>query len=409
MLIDAYAGVVLDVDGVVVRDRMPIPGAADAVRAMIQAGATVVYATNNASRSPAEVAALLVKAGLPATADQVVTSSLAAAALLPVGACCFVIGTAALRTALSERGAVITDHPHAADTVVVGMDRGVSWDDLAAATTALRAGARFLSTNGDVTFPSAEGITPGNGATVAFLEAASGRRAEVAGKPNPPLLRTAAALIAEAAGAGPVLMVGDRHETDIAGAAALGWDTALVLTGVTRAADVPGLDPAPTYVLKDLGGLLAAPPPRDPEAVVVRSASDGDLDAIIALWGEADMLAHSHEPRADLARLRAVSPDLLLVAERDGRVIATLMAPSDGRRGWFHRMVVTATARRDGVGRALVREAERRLAGRGIPRVNLLHFTDDEGAAGFWQAMGYTATDRPVVLRTASLSPAQAD
>ena len=403
MLIDGYAGVVLDVDGVVVRDRRPIPGAAEAVTAIMDAGAAVVYATNNASRSPAEVAGMLVDAGLPASAEQVVTSSLAAAALLRPGACCLVIGTAALRAALAARGAVVTTDPGAADTVVVGMDRGVCWEDLAAATSALRAGARFLATNGDATFPAAEGITPGNGATVAFLETASQRRAEVAGKPNPPLLRTAAALLAEANGEGPLLMVGDRHETDIAGAAALGWDTALVLTGVTAAADVAVLDPAPTYVLDDLGGLLRPPPAREPDAVVVRSARDDDLDAIVGLWDEAGMLSYSREPRADLARLRASSPDLVLVAERAGAVVGTLLAPSDGRRGWFHRMVVTRTARRRGVGRAMVREAERRLSARGVPQVNLLHFNDDDTAARFWDRMGFRPTGRPVTLRTRSL------
>jgi 4-nitrophenyl phosphatase len=163
------------------------------------------------------------------------------------------IGMAGLQTALTQRGCLLVADPDQAEVVVVGFDQQVRWDDLRRATLALNAGARFLATNDDATFPSPEGLWPGNGAVVAALERSSGRRAEVAGKPHAPLLQAAAARC----GGQRVLFVGDRHETDIVGGAALGWDTALVLTGVTRPDEVAGLSPPPTYVLSSVADLLS--------------------------------------------------------------------------------------------------------------------------------------------------------
>ena len=117
-------------------------------------------------------------------------------------------------------------------------------------------GSAISATNDDATFPSPEGLWPGNGAIVAALERSAGRSAEIAGKPHAPLLEAAAAR----AGTGPILFVGDRHSTDIVGGEALGWDTALVLTGVTVPDEVPGLRPAPTYVLDSITDLVRPRP-----------------------------------------------------------------------------------------------------------------------------------------------------
>lgn len=251
--LDAYAGVVFDLDGVLVRMTEAIPGAVEAVRALDRAGVPFAVATNNSSRTPRHVSDALAGLGFPVRVEQVVTSSPAAAALIAPGARCLVIGEAGLREALADRGCVEVTDPHEAEVVVVGWDQGLTWDDLRRATLALHRGARFVATNTDAGYPSPEGPWPGNGATVAALSTASGRQPEVAGKPHAPLLLAAAARLPE----GRLLMVGDRPETDLAGAAALGWDTALVLTGVTAASAVAEVRPRPTVVLRDLGDLIA--------------------------------------------------------------------------------------------------------------------------------------------------------
>ena len=247
-----YGCILLDVDGVVRLGPAPIPGAGETVAALAHLGVAVGFVTNNATLTPEQMAQRLVEVGVPATPEQIVTSASAAAALLEPGTRCLVIGMEGLRTALEQRGCMLIDDPAQADAVIVGFDRNLVWDDLRRATLALHAGARFLATNDDPTFPSAEGLWPGNGAVVAALERSAGRSAEVAGKPHAPLLLAAAARI----GGEPILFVGDRHSTDIVGGAALGWDTALVLTGVTAAADVAALQPAPTYVLESVADLL---------------------------------------------------------------------------------------------------------------------------------------------------------
>jgi glycerol 3-phosphatase-2 len=251
-LVDAYAGVVLDVDGVLVRGDVALPGAPETLAALRTRGVAIALVTNNASRTPARIAADLADAGIVAAPEEVITSPLAAAGMLPPGTRCLVIGMDGLRLALADRGCVEVHEPGDADAVVVGWNRHLVWDDLRRATLALTRGARFLGTNGDVSYPAAEGLWPGNGAILAALAAASARTPEIAGKPQAPLFLAAA----ERLPAGRLLMVGDRLDTDIAGAAALGWDTALVLTGVTARAAAAAADPAPTWVLDDVSGLL---------------------------------------------------------------------------------------------------------------------------------------------------------
>jgi N-acetylglutamate synthase-like GNAT family acetyltransferase len=132
-----------------------------------------------------------------------------------------------------------------------------------------------VGSNPDTTLPTPEGLWPGAGATLALLQASTGVRPEVAGKPERALLEEAAAAI----GPGPYLMVGDRADTDLDGAHRLGWSTALVLSGVTRLADLPGLATAPDQLLVDLGGLLEPPGP------VVRPASGPERAAAAELLG----------------------------------------------------------------------------------------------------------------------------
>lgn len=252
-----YDGVVFDLDGVLIRAHEPVEAAIEALRALHERGVVFAVATNNSSRTPAAVAADLRALGFPVQPGQVVTSSLAAAELLEPGTRCLVIGEEGVREALQERGCPQVREPGEADAVVVGWDRGLRWDDLRRATLALHRGARFLATNTDAFYPAPEGPWPGNGATVAALAVASGRQPEVAGKPHAALFIAAAARLG-ASPADRLLMVGDRAETDLAGADALGWDTALVLTGATPPSAVEAVSPRPSFVLRDLRDLLDA-------------------------------------------------------------------------------------------------------------------------------------------------------
>lgn len=244
---------VFDLDGVVYRGERVLPGAADAIAGVRAAGIGVAFVTNNAARTVDQVADKLRGLGIPVEADEIVTSSLAAASLLEPGDRCLVIGMDGLRAALADRGCVEVTEPDDAEVVVVGFNRELVWDDLRRATVALHRGARFLGTNADATFPSLEGLWPGNGAVLAALTAATDRSPEIAGKPEAPMFQAAADRLPE----GRLLMIGDRPQTDIAGAHALGWDTVLVLSGVTAREGIDGLDPAPTFVLDSVANLFS--------------------------------------------------------------------------------------------------------------------------------------------------------
>jgi HAD superfamily hydrolase (TIGR01450 family) len=253
-----YRTILLDIDGVLRLGNQPIAGAGATVQALRRRGHALALVTNNAAATPEQMAAKLGVLGVEVAAQEIVSSPMAAAQELAPGTRCLVIGMQGLREALQERGCVEVIDPAHAQAVVVGIDRDLVWDDLHRATLAIRSGARFLATNDDATFPSPEGLGPGAGAIVAALERSTGIIAEVAGKPHAPLLELAAAA---AGGGGPVLVVGDRYETDIVGAMALGWDTALVLTGVTGRNDLATLPAPPTYVLDSVNDLLR-PAPR---------------------------------------------------------------------------------------------------------------------------------------------------
>ncbi|SCF25449.1 Haloacid Dehalogenase Superfamily Class (subfamily) IIA/haloacid dehalogenase superfamily, subfamily IA, variant 1 with third motif having Dx(3-4)D or Dx(3-4)E [Micromonospora viridifaciens] len=259
-LVDGYTLVVFDLDGVIYLIDRPIPGAVEAVGRLHAEGRAVAYATNNASRRSSEVAALLTGMGVPASPEEVLTSSAATAELLrdrlPAGAPVLVVGAEALRAELSAAGlrpvSSADENPAA---VAQGYGPQVCWADLAEASLAVRAGAPWYATNTDRTLPSPRGPLPGNGSLVAVLRTALGREPDVVvGKPEPALFATAA----RRAGAGRTLVVGDRLDTDIEGARRAGLDSLLVLTGVS---DVPELLAAPeqrrpTYVSVDLAGLF---------------------------------------------------------------------------------------------------------------------------------------------------------
>ncbi len=227
--------IVCDLDGVLYHGTHGVPGAGTALRRMADAGLQLLFATNNAALPPGKVAANIAeRTGFRPAEGAVVTSSMAAAHHLAgsVGAA-FTIGGEGVPLALWAVGIEVVEDPDAADVVVVGIDPQLTYARLGQAMRPLLRGARFVATNDDPTLPTADGLLPGAGAIVAALERAVGRRAEVCGKPHRPM---GAMLDALVAGAG-VLMVGDRIDTDIDFGRNQGWQTALVLSGVTLASE----------------------------------------------------------------------------------------------------------------------------------------------------------------------------
>lgn len=257
-LLASYDALLVDLDGVVQLGSKPVPGAAEALAQARGVGIRVVFVTNNASRTAADVADALAAMGVDAHADEVLTSSMAAAdelaGRLAPGSRVLVAGGRGLREPVEAAGLVpvasADDDPVA---VVQGWSPDLTWALLAEAAVAVRRGAVWVATNTDATLPSPRGPLPGNGAMVEAVAFATGARPETVGKPAPTLFRSAA----QRAGASRPLVVGDRIDTDIAGAVAAGYDSLLVLTGVSSADDLVAAGPRqrPTYVGHDLGAL----------------------------------------------------------------------------------------------------------------------------------------------------------
>ena len=255
MLADPYDVILLDLDGVLYRWPEPIPGAAETVAALRKAGKRIAFVTNNSSRTPAQVVERLASVGVDAAAEEVVSSALVTATILAergTGSA-FVIGEEGLVEALTDAGIRVVDASEEVDAVVVGFDRGADYTTLKEASVLVQRGVALVASNADPSFPAPGGESwPGAGALLAAIETTTGTRGEVFGKPEAPLFERALA----SAGGGRALVVGDRLDTDIAGASRLGWDSALVLTGDARREDVESSSWKPTFVLDDLSGLV---------------------------------------------------------------------------------------------------------------------------------------------------------
>jgi glycerol-1-phosphatase len=262
-LLEHHDLLLVDLDGVAYLGDRPIDGASQALGAARDAGVGVVFVTNNASRPPGEVADQLEAMGVAAHTSEVMTSAIAAAtalaAQLPAGAGVLVVGGPGVHDALVAAGLTPIDSADDQPAAVLqGFAPEVGWRALAEATVAIRAGATWVATNTDLTLPSPRGPLPGNGSLVAALEAATGQRPTVIGKPAPALFTAAR----EAHHGDRPLVIGDRLDTDIAGARAAGLPSLLVLSGVSDAHDllVAGIGERPDYIGRDLRALLVNHP-----------------------------------------------------------------------------------------------------------------------------------------------------
>lgn len=216
------------------------------------------FATNNSTKTVAMYIERLQGVGIPVTPEQVITSAVATADYIsrhyPAGTPVYVIGGPGIREGLAERG--FPEDPDRAELVVVGMDFDVTYERLKTATLRIRAGATFIGTNGDRTFPIPEGLAPGNGSILAAIEAATDVAPLIIGKPETAMFEVALRrLNVEPAHA---LMVGDRLETDILGGQRAGMRTAVVLTGITTPEMARTADIQADVVYESLAALYAA-------------------------------------------------------------------------------------------------------------------------------------------------------
>ena len=243
----------LDLDGVLWTGRTAIPGSAEAVAHLRRRGHEVVFVTNNSFATIAEQETKLAEFGVDAI-GAVVNSARAAASLIQADERVFVLGGPGITEAVADVGAeVVSDlgtEPESIEAVLVGLDWQLSYDRLRLASQAVLAGARFVGTNSDSSYPTESGLFPGAGALVAAVAAATGVEPVVAGKPEKPM----AELVRSRYG-GSGIMVGDRAETDGLFAQAMGYRFGLVLSGVTSETDLP-TDPTADLVAVDLAQLV---------------------------------------------------------------------------------------------------------------------------------------------------------
>ncbi len=327
-----YDVALLDLDGVVYVGADAVPNAATALAQAREDGMRLAFVTNNAARPPDAVAKHLSELGVPAERDAVITSSQAAAHYLserlPSGAKVLVIGTLGLIDALQERGLTPV---HSADddpaAVVQGYSPTTDWALLAEGAVAINRGLLWVATNLDPTVPSPRGPLPGNGSLVAALRHATGAVPIATGKPDPTMHRETV----ERTHAVRPLVVGDRLDTDIEGARAVGCASLLVLTGVTTPAELLTARPdhRPDYIAQDLRGLLVEHPAPTVEGDTVRCGRwlvGADFELRAADDGSAEQLFSA--PDTDLDALRA-----LCVASWRAAELGSAAAGPGWRRG----------------------------------------------------------------------------
>ena len=252
----AVEGLILDMDGVLWRDNTPIGDLPALFAEIRRRNLSVILATNNATLSADQYIEKLAKFGVFLEHWQVINSSQATADYLrqryPKGGPVFVIGEQGLKIELAAQGFYESEQEPLA--VVVGLDRTITYEKLKKAGLLVRAGAPFVATNPDKTYPTPEGLAPGSGVFVGAVQAASDVDPVIIGKPEPEMYRLALHRL----GLRPdqVLVVGDRLETDIAGAQKLKCRTALVLSGVSTLDQAKIWHPAPDYIVENLSALL---------------------------------------------------------------------------------------------------------------------------------------------------------
>ncbi|MCG7346514.1 TIGR01457 family HAD-type hydrolase [Sporosarcina sp. ACRSL] len=247
---DKYNAVCFDLDGTVYRGNEVIPEAVTLIEKLQRGGIEPYFVTNNSSSTTQQFQTKLLRMGIQTKPEQIMTSAIASAKYCKEhydGASIMMIGEEGLEEALVSEGfQLTTQNP---DVVVVGIDRSITYEKLAAASLAIRAGAHFIATNGDRAFPTEKGLVPGNGSFVKLLETTTDCKATYVGKPEPHMLHF---IQQKGYRKDEMIMIGDNYETDIQAGIRFGIDTIHVEGGVTSAETVRKQPSLPTYFYKSL-------------------------------------------------------------------------------------------------------------------------------------------------------------
>lgn len=251
-----YKGYLIDLDGTMYKGADEIDGAKQFIDYLNQHDIPHLYVTNNSTKVPEDVVKKLAGFGIEATPEEVVTSALATAHYIKqenAQASIYVIGEGGLRQALLNQGLTLIDDTHV-DYVVVGLDTKVDYDKFSQGTLGVRNGAKFISTNQDISIPNERGFLPGNGAITSVITTSTKVQPTFIGKPQPIIMDMAMNVINLPKE--EVAMVGDLYETDIMSGINAGIDTIHVQTGVTSKEELAEKDQQPTYTFKDLNEVI---------------------------------------------------------------------------------------------------------------------------------------------------------
>ena len=324
-LLQLHDVLLLDLDGVVYIGDEPVPRAPQALAMARSAGVRLAFVTNNASRTATAVAEHLSRIGVAAAAADVVTSAQAAstmlAAMLAPGARVLVVGGNGLVEAVAAVALTpVTSADDDPAAVVQGFAPQVDWAMLVEACVAVRAGLPWVATNGDLTLPTPRGLAPGNGAFVDVVRRTTGVDPVVTGKPFRPIMDEAL----QRTGASRALVVGDRLDTDIAGAAAAGLPSLLVLTGIHRVRALLAAPPAsrPTYLGVDLDDLNRV----QPDCTAVDSGWRCGRALAVARAGRVEVLLDGASDGTPHEALQAVRAVCSLVWAGEGAIDTDLAA-----------------------------------------------------------------------------------
>jgi 4-nitrophenyl phosphatase len=246
-----YKGYLIDLDGTMYRGEERIDAASRFVTKLAEQEIPHLFVTNNSSKTPEQVSDKLLSMDIPAKPEQVVTSSVAAARFIKkqygeTGV--YMIGEKGLKTALEDEGHRLTEE--APEVVVMGIDHEISYEKLANAALAVRNGAAFISTNGDVAIPTERGLLPGNGALTSVVEVSTGQKPVFIGKPESVIVELALEMLGTSLQ--DTVMVGDNYQTDILAGINAGMDTIIVHTGVTAKDQLGGFKIQPSWSIDSL-------------------------------------------------------------------------------------------------------------------------------------------------------------
>ncbi|MGD6817312.1 TIGR01457 family HAD-type hydrolase [Metabacillus sp. 84] len=247
----SYKGYLIDLDGTMYKGTERIEEAGQFVRLLKEKEIPYLFVTNNSSATPEKVAEKLNAFDIPCLPEQVFTTSQATANYMDeqkAGRSVYIIGEEGIREALADKG--FEEGDETADFAVVGIDRGITYEKLAKACLAVRNGARFISTNGDIAIPTERGLLPGNGSLTSVIAVSTGIEPTFIGKPEPIIMEQALEVLGTAKE--DTLMVGDNYATDIMAGIRTGMDTLIVHTGVTLKEHLEAVEIQPTYAVHSL-------------------------------------------------------------------------------------------------------------------------------------------------------------